>query len=651
VHRRPHRRTSSVRRATGVTYTVYSRAGWTDGTNPLAGSYTFGFAYDMADHRTQVIHPAAGGLSAETVTTGYNSTGQAVTLGGDAAYVEESYHDYHGRLWWRRSSGGAANATVTRHRYWDYATGAIWRLLAYEQSNGTVQDVRFTRDTASNVSSVTDHAVGQRQCFGYDTRDRLTSVYTTTSLSTCGGFVSGGPAPFSGSYSYDSVGRFVTGPAGNAYTYAAGRPHAVASVTTPGGVDTFTYDAAGNRKTWVDADGPNRSYSWDVDGRLTAETTGSSTTSYLSDHDRQRVLRKDPDGTVTLYLGEHVEIRRTPAGVREATRWYRIGDELIALRAPGALEWVLTDLHGSVHTSVDAATGAERRVQYTPYGDVRHETSPGPRTERRYLGAPDDPTGLIYLNNRYHDPTTGQFISVDPMVTVTDEPYIYGSSNPITYSDPDGLMPCAVRSCPDGIPVVHYDRPDMRSWLWPALKFNEPDPSPTATNKFPTSHAAAKQLHDTWNLQPGPAGRLTSSGLPGTCPECAPDPFDVSGWGSALGKPLRHLSLAFGGCVVVCAEFALGADGLHGNLGGAFGLAATGPSVVWSQSATESKDWPWTADVSNPDNHKVLCGAFFVGGCLTHSEADGTSVSVTRGFGYSSGWGVGRKSVDLPWFW
>ena len=47
----------------------------------------------------------------------------------------------------------------------------------------------------------------------------------------------------------------------------------------------------------------------------------------------------------------------------------------------------------------------------------------------------------LFLNNRYHDPITAQFISVDPLVASTGEPYIYGSANPVTYSDPDGLCP------------------------------------------------------------------------------------------------------------------------------------------------------------------------------------------------------------------
>ena len=46
-----------------------------------------------------------------------------------------------------------------------------------------------------------------------------------------------------------------------------------------------------------------------------------------------------------------------------------------------------------------------------------------------------------YLNNRHYDPTTGVFVSVDPLVTLTGQPYVYGAANPVTYSDPDGLCP------------------------------------------------------------------------------------------------------------------------------------------------------------------------------------------------------------------
>ena len=59
------------------------------------------------------------------------------------------------------------------------------------------------------------------------------------------------------------------------------------------------------------------------------------------------------------------------------------------------------------------------------------------------LPAPEDlqRQGVGCLNNRYHDPITGQFISVDPLVASTGEPYIYAGGNPATYSDPSGLCP------------------------------------------------------------------------------------------------------------------------------------------------------------------------------------------------------------------
>jgi len=45
----------------------------------------------------------------------------------------------------------------------------------------------------------------------------------------------------------------------------------------------------------------------------------------------------------------------------------------------------------------------------------------------------------VFLNNRYHDPTLGHFISVDPLVGKTGQPYLYGDGNPSTLSDPSGL--------------------------------------------------------------------------------------------------------------------------------------------------------------------------------------------------------------------
>ncbi len=45
-----------------------------------------------------------------------------------------------------------------------------------------------------------------------------------------------------------------------------------------------------------------------------------------------------------------------------------------------------------------------------------------------------------YLVNRYYDPTTAQFLSIDPLVAVTGEPYQYAGDDPVNGSDPSGLI-------------------------------------------------------------------------------------------------------------------------------------------------------------------------------------------------------------------
>jgi RHS repeat-associated protein len=45
----------------------------------------------------------------------------------------------------------------------------------------------------------------------------------------------------------------------------------------------------------------------------------------------------------------------------------------------------------------------------------------------------------MFLDNRYHDPTLGVLISVDPLVSKTGELYIYASGNPTTLSDETGM--------------------------------------------------------------------------------------------------------------------------------------------------------------------------------------------------------------------
>lgn len=71
-------------------------------------------------------------------------------------------------------------------------------------------------------------------------------------------------------------------------------------------------------------------------------------------------------------------------------------------------------------------------------------TWPGCRNHRpsdRYRRAYADPeTGYQYLTNRYYDPGTAQFLTVDPLVAETGSAYGYVGGNPLNGADPSGLL-------------------------------------------------------------------------------------------------------------------------------------------------------------------------------------------------------------------
>jgi hypothetical protein len=49
--------------------------------------------------------------------------------------------------------------------------------------------------------------------------------------------------------------------------------------------------------------------------------------------------------------------------------------------------------------------------------------------------------------NRYYDPSTDQFLSIDPDVATTDQPYVFTNDDPLNAEDPTGLCVDAGGGC------------------------------------------------------------------------------------------------------------------------------------------------------------------------------------------------------------
>ncbi len=57
-----------------------------------------------------------------------------------------------------------------------------------------------------------------------------------------------------------------------------------------------------------------------------------------------------------------------------------------------------------------------------------------------FQGSYTDGNLMVCLINRYYDPSTGQFISVDPLVAETGQPYAFTGDDPLNRTDPLGLI-------------------------------------------------------------------------------------------------------------------------------------------------------------------------------------------------------------------
>ena len=168
---------------------------------------------------------------------------------------------------------------------------------------------------------------------------------------------------------------------------------------------------------------------------LTATATAPAGTATIE-------IRFEAGGT-TAYIDDVTITSSSGSGsVATEKRYYNLGSTTVAIKtktgATTTTEYLYTDARGSVTLTTQPDTTTTTEQWYTPYGTPR-STNTITATTRGYINQHHDPTGLIYLNNRYLDPALGRFVSVDPLVSLTGSAYSYGNNNPTSFSDPGGL--------------------------------------------------------------------------------------------------------------------------------------------------------------------------------------------------------------------
>jgi RHS repeat-associated protein len=258
-------------------------------------------------------------------------------------------------------------------------------------------------------------------------------------------------------------------------------------------------------------------YTYDGTGVRTSKTVGATTTNFLW----------DPSGRLPMLL-------REVAGSTATYYIYGPGGIPLEQISGSTFLYYHQDQLGSTRAITDAAGAVKATYTYDAYGSVSACTGTTVTVNGsnictgtilvsnllRYAGQyTDAESGLIYLRARYYDPATGQFLSRDPAVATTRQPYAYVVDNPLNGTDPTGLA-CLM--------------------FW--------DPS-----------QCSNPLTDAISSLTGSHG----------------DP------GKQASIIYTHTVVSYGGCFIVCLNGSF-QGGVGAVNGGGVGLLARGPSVGWA---------------------------------------------------------------------
>jgi len=339
----------------------------------------------------------------------------------------------------------------------------------------------YSYDADGNLSSTAlPSSSGASEKRTYDNADRLTAISAVKGASTLDAFTikrdpAGNPTNLttpSGpiTYTYDSLGRLTKACYGascatNTIAYAYDNDGNIKSKTTGTGsttttTNTFnaddeltksvtganttlsTYDAAG-RQTSA---GPD-TYSWNAASQLTAATVDGTNYGYTYDGYGNRATSTTGSTTTTQTWDINGPLPQlATSATPTATQNYLWGNGSLGFTTASGSYYDLHDDQGSTVGIVDSSGTMQSTASYDGYGNTLSVTSlvaGAPTQQIGWQGQVQDPSQQYDLRAREYDPTSGRFLSQDPLPqsvdSLADSPYAYANDQPTVGTDPSGL--------------------------------------------------------------------------------------------------------------------------------------------------------------------------------------------------------------------
>nr|WP_017326744.1 RHS repeat-associated core domain-containing protein [Synechococcus sp. PCC 7336] len=231
-------------------------------------------------------------------------------------------------------------------------------------------------------------------------------------------------------------------------------------------------------------------YAYDHRDRLTSavtlDSTGNETgqAEYTYDAINRRIGRTANGQTERyLYNGINIALVTDESGaVTQRSLHSPFIDRAIAQEDnTGNVLYALSDHQGTVRDVVDSTGANVNHLTFDSFGNITSETDPSVNFRFSFTGREfDEQTGLYYFRARYLDPSTGQFISQDPIGFAAGDVnlYRYVGNSPLNFIDPSGNQ--AIGSQPNLTPSDEEDELSTQS----TMPLFSPLPSPIQSNPF-----------------------------------------------------------------------------------------------------------------------------------------------------------------------
>jgi len=167
-------------------------------------------------------------------------------------------------------------------------------------------------------------------------------------------------------------------------------------------------------------------------------------------------VKQAPASARYTYNGDGLRATKTVSSVTSQYAWDLTGGSLLTdgslsyvygpgkmpleqVNSSGSVLYLHQDQLGSTRFLTDTTGAIVATYGYDPYGNLTALTG-NVGTAIGFAGQyTDAETGFQYLQARYYDPLTGQFISKDPISWATTRPYGYTAGDPTNFVDPSGL--------------------------------------------------------------------------------------------------------------------------------------------------------------------------------------------------------------------